>query len=99
MKKLKTHDKYDDHWISKTNSPHLKEFTKIIRLTGCFALLDVISLSVCSWTSKPEIVDDCIQLGIIYFGWCWIQSMSNLKADRNASALIWHILGMAMLAI
>ena len=97
MKKLKTHDKYDDHWISKTNSPHLKEFTKIIRLTGCFALLDVISLSVCSWTSKPEIVDNCIQLGIIYFGWCWIQSMSNLKADRNASALIWHILGMAML--
>ena len=23
--------------------------------------------------------------------------MSNLKADRDASALIWHILGMAML--
>ena len=97
VKKLKKYDKYDDLWISKTNSPHLKDFTKIIRLLGCFSLLDTIALSVCAWPSNPKSVDDCMELGIIYSGWCWIQSMSNLKADRNVGALICHTLGMIAL--
>lgn len=54
MKKLKTHDKYEDDWLTKKEAPYYyKECIWVFRFIGIFSLLNAVLLAVetgiCIW--------------------------------------------------
>ena len=67
MKKLKTHDKYEDDWLTKKEAPYYyKECIWVFRFIGIFSLLNAVLLAV-YWRTRNAW--ELLLLGIITVGW------------------------------
>ena len=89
MKKLKTHDKYEDDWLTKKEAPYYyKECIWVFRFIGIFSLLNAVLL-VAYWRIRvAEAAVPCLELGVIWLIMCWCRSVSHKKSERNAAELL-----------
>ena len=80
MKKLKTHDKYEDDWLTKKEAPYYyKECIWVFRFIGIFSLLNATLLAVYWRTRVPEAAGPFFMLGLVWLIMCWGRSVSYEK--------------------
>lgn len=89
MKKLKTHDKYEDDWLTKKEAPYYyKECIWVFRFIGIFSLLNAVLLAAYWRIRVAEAAVPCLELGVIWLIMCWCRSVSHRKSKRNAAELL-----------
>lgn len=96
MKKLKTHDKYESHWLTKKEAPYYyKECIWVFRFIGIFSLLNATLLAVYWRTRVPEAAGPFFMLGLVWLIMCWGRSVSYEKWKRNA----WELLLLGIITV
>ena len=96
MKKLKTHDKYEDDWLTKKEAPYYyKECIWVFRFIGIFSLLNATLLAVYWRTRVPEATGPFFMLGLVWLIMCWGRSVSYRKWKRNA----WELLLLGIITV
>ena len=89
LKKLKTHDKYEDDWLTKKEAPYYyKECIWVFRFIGIFSLLTAVLLAAYWRIRVAEATVPCLELGVIWLIMCWCRSVSHRKSERNAAELL-----------
>lgn len=83
MKKLKTHDKYEDDWLTKKEAPYYyKECIWVFRFIGIFSLLNATLLAVYWRTRVPEAAGPFFMLGLVWLIMCWGRSVSYKNGNE-----------------